>query len=159
MPGSDQGQDDFPDVGTRVKGLGMLGLRCGAGREKGVSPFQEGFGAEDGLRAHPALDFSSSSPTLLCFSRGHGCALHFAEQCGMGSVLLGGVGVGNSFPAPLPIPSQPSLPSCLEFLIPLSRLLWRAREAEAGNVGCCQMARNAASVILYQKKLRPNHSP
>lgn len=30
----------------------VLGLKCGAGREKGVAPFQEGFPAEeDGLRA------------------------------------------------------------------------------------------------------------
>lgn len=50
--------------------------------------------------------------------------------------------------------SHPS--SALPAVLPLifdSSLLPRAREAEAGNVGCCQMAQNAASVILYQKKI------
>lgn len=56
------GADDFHDVVTRVKDLGML--ISGAGREKGVLPFQEGFPAEGSV---PALAFSSSSPTCSAF--------------------------------------------------------------------------------------------
>lgn len=103
----------------RVKDLKILigvGMKCGAARDKGVSPFQEGFPAEeDGLSAL-SLPWLIAAPAplpgdtdvlfthpILCPAVPVGWAVWLQEGWELGIPAL---------PA-LPVPAQPSLPSCL----------------------------------------------
>lgn len=120
------GADDFPDVVTRVKGLGtlivpVLGLKCGAGREKGVSPFQGGFPAEeDGLRAL-SLPWLLAAPaplallflgTLMCSSLVPSCAeQHLGEEWEWEFLPCSPSHPSTALPAVLPLIFAPSLPS------------------------------------------------